>query len=291
MKNLAVIGFALCVVVIAVVLLPKRGPLNRKFADYGQIIHEVDSEFSRIRVRETEDGVRTLIFVDEDGRESRQSAINVHRPHELQLEYTKNIFASFLFQPRQERVLIVGLGGGGMVRFLHHVSPEMFIEAVEIDPAVVAVAAQYFGTQENDRLKIHVEDAFQFFRDSSHGLYDVIYMDAFLKPTINADAPQLAQRLKTADFLREIRARLEPNGVLAFNLIESDNSTETDLAAIGDVFENVYLFSVPATGNLVVIAAAHGSRLSQAELEDRASGLEAEFAGALPFKQFVEGLR
>ncbi|MEM0895553.1 MAG: fused MFS/spermidine synthase, partial [Verrucomicrobiota bacterium] len=224
-------------------------------------------------------------------RESRQSAINVHRPHELQLEYTKNIFASFLFQPRQEKVLIVGLGGGGMVRFLHHVSPDMLIEAVEIDPAVVEVAGEFFGTVESDRLEIHVEDAFQFFRDASHGPYDVIYMDAFLKPTVNADASQLAQRLKTADFLRGIRARLEPDGVLAFNLIESDQSTDNDLAAINDVFENVYLFSVPATGNLVVIATARGSRLSQAELAGRASGLEVEFAGVLPFEQFVNGLR
>ncbi|MEM0897534.1 MAG: fused MFS/spermidine synthase, partial [Verrucomicrobiota bacterium] len=222
MKNLAVIGSVLLVLVAVVVVLPKRGPVNRKFSDFGKIIHEVDSEYSRIRVRETDDGIRTLIFVDEDGRESRQSALDIHRPHELQLEYTKNIFASFLFQPRQGKVLIVGLGGGGMVRFLHHVSPETEIEAVEIDPVVVDVAGKFFGTGENDRLTIHVEDAFRFFGDASHGPYDVIYMDAFLKPTVNADAPQLAQRLKTADFLREIRARLEPDGILALNLIESD---------------------------------------------------------------------
>jgi len=43
------------------------------------------------------------------------------------------MFSSYLFLPRPEHVLIVGLGGGSMVRFLEHHEPDLKIDVVEID--------------------------------------------------------------------------------------------------------------------------------------------------------------
>ena len=169
---LAVVG-----ALVAVVVVPKQiyeRLLDRRF---GEIIHEVQSAYSHIRVREREK-IRSLMFVDgESGLEQRQSAIDMDAPEEMQLGYTRSLFASFLFRHPQERVLIVGLGGGGMVRFLNHHFTETQVDAVEIDPEVVKIAADYFGTREGERTTIHTEDAFVYLK-SLHGPYDAIYMEA-----------------------------------------------------------------------------------------------------------------
>ena len=129
--------------------------------------------------------MRCLTFVDPKGREERQSAIDMKNPHAMQLGYTSSFFASLLFREPQERVLIVGLGGGGMVRFLNHAFPQTLVEAVEIDRVVVDVAKDYFGTKEGPMTKIHVADAFDYLKET-HGPFDALYMDAFLQPSVDS---------------------------------------------------------------------------------------------------------
>lgn len=256
---------------------------------YGKVIYETASEFSRIRVRER-DGIRNLFFIEESGVEQRQSAIDLKAPHELQLGYSKSLFVSLLFRHPQERILIAGLGGGGMVRFLNHALPDTHVDVVEIDPVVVKIAADYFGTAPGPRTTIHTQDAFVFLRES-HGPYDAIYMDAFLHPPADAGMDELTPRLKTVNFLKDIQARLKPGGLVAFNLIEPDPSTKSDLMAIREAFPSVYLFSVPGTGNLVVIASLDVEMRSAGELSRIAAALEQQLPIGLPFQDFVRELR
>jgi len=61
--------------------------------------------------------VRTLVFVRDNGEEFVESMVNLRRPHELLLPYSRFMLASYLLQSGQQRVLIAGLGGGGMVHF------------------------------------------------------------------------------------------------------------------------------------------------------------------------------
>jgi len=280
----ALLGGALAIPVWLVPALRDAGQREM----HGRIIHERISDFSHIRIRER-DGVRSLHFVDDEGREQQQSAIDLTEPGELQLRYTRTLFASLLFQEPQERVLIVGLGGGGMVRFLEEAFPETRIEVVEIDPEVIDVAETYFGTEEGPRTVIHEADAFEFFRDT-HGPYDAIYLDAFLRPPEDSGLKRVTRRLKTASFLEKVRGQLEPGGLVAFNLVRSDPSTPADLEVIRDVFPSVYLFDVPGRGNLVAIASLEEVRLSETELLSRARRLERALDADLPFRDFVRDL-
>ncbi len=291
MKKLILpLGMALCLGSIFLLLFQlSRVPSTYAEQAFGEILHETTSDFSLIRVRERAE-IRSLLFVEENGAEQRQSAIDLRAPHQLEVLYTRHLFVSFLFRQPQERVLIVGLGGGGMVRFLNHAFPEMLVEAVEIDPAVVRVAAEYFGTQNGPRTQIHTEDAFDFLGRST-GPFDAIYMDAFLRPKADSGLDQVTQRLKTVTFLQQIQERLKPGGLVAFNLIETDPTTDADLSAIREAFPSVYLFTVPNTRNLVVIASLEPKRWSKAELRSRADQLEAELDVGLSFGAFVDGLR
>jgi len=256
---------------------------------HGPVIYETVSDFSHIRVRE-KDSLRGLFFVDPEGQEQRQSAIDLDHPEELQLGYSRSIFISLLFRRPQEQVLIVGLGGGGMVRFLNQKLPETQVDAVEIDPVVVKIAADYFGTDNGPNTSIYTEDAFVFLKEP-HGPYDVIYMDAFLKPPTESGLKELQQRLKTVVFLQDVKARLEPEGLVAINLIETDDSTESDLEALREAFAQVYVFGVPGTYNLAVIASQNPERISAEELRARAAALDEESEIGFEFAPLVKLLR
>ena len=255
---------------------------------YGPVIHEETSDFSKIRIRER-DGVRSLNFVDDAGIEQRQSAINLKKPHELELAYTRALFVSLLFRDPQARVLIVGLGGGGMVRFLNHSLPDTHVEAVEIDPAVVRIAEQYFGVTSGSKTTIHTRDAFAFLKEAQ-GPYDAIYMDAFLKPRADSGLAEVTQRLKTTEFLLDIQSRLKPEGLVAFNLIAADSSTPEDIESIQSVFPSVYIFDVPGSGNLVVIGSLEATRLSKSELIERAAMQDRKLGIGLNLRDLAEGL-
>ncbi len=258
---------------LARVVVQSRRPAGE--TAHGKAIHETRSEFSRIRVRE-KDRVRRLLFVDEAGDEFCQSAIDLDHPATLQHGYAKGMFASLLFRERQERVLIVGLGGGGMVRFLNERFPATLVEAVEIDPVVVGIAAEYFGVREGPRTKIHTADAFTFF-DAPRGGFDAIYLDAFLRAPESAGLGVTTERLKTEAFLATLRSNLKEGGVIAFNLIVTDPRTDADLDAIRAVFPGMVRFEVPRTGNLVVIAPREGESPPREELIRRGGRLDAVF--------------
>jgi len=253
-----------------------RSPRSAGGTAHGEVIHETQSEFSRIRVRE-KDRVRRLLFVDERGGEHCQSAIDLDDPATLQHGYARALFASLLFRERQDRVLVVGLGGGGMVRFLNERFPGTFVEAVEIDPVVVGIAAEFFGVEDGPRTKIHTGDAFAFF-DSPRGDFDAIYLDAFLRAPESSGLGVATGRLKTEAFLGTLRSHLKPGGVASFNLILSDSGAEEDLESIRAVFPGMVRFEVPGTGNLVVVAPRDGQGPPPEELVRRGETLDAAMA-------------
>lgn len=58
-------------------------------------------------------------------------------------------------------VLLVGLGGGGLPQFLRDFVPNINIEVVELDPAVLEVAKEWFGLRPDDRLSITLGDGLE----------------------------------------------------------------------------------------------------------------------------------
>ena len=78
-----------------------------------------------------------MTFVRDNGVEAVQSRVNLAQPQTLMSPYAHGMFASYLYQPQPRRVLIVGLGGGAMVRFLTHHEPQVQIDAVESIPLLL----------------------------------------------------------------------------------------------------------------------------------------------------------
>jgi spermidine synthase len=282
MKPTSLAALVVCLLGAGIVVL-SRLSLPTPESRYGPVIHEVQSDFSLIRVRER-GTVRSLLFKDEAGLEQCQSSVDLANPGNLELAYSRGIFLSFLVRHPQNRVLILGLGGGGMVRFLNHRFPETVVEAVEIDPEVVKVAKSHFGLVESAAARIHTADAFDFI--AGGGPFDGIYFDAFLRAPESSGLEEKTRRLKTRRFLAQVRDRLAPGGVVAFNLIASDSATEQDLAAIREVFPGLARFAVVGSGNQIVIAPRDPVDLGQAALLRRAKDLD----GTLGFGPFFSDL-
>lgn len=249
----------------------------------GRLEHEEASAYSRIRVRRDGD-VRTLTFVRDNGQEAVQSRVDLTAPHILQSPYARGMFASYLYQPHPRRVLIVGLGGGAMVRFLTHHEPEVRIDAVEIDPVVVRLADEYFDVRSSGNVRVHTADAVKFV-ESTEDRYDLILMDAFLRPSSDTDTTGVPTRLKTLAFLGRLKQTLAPGGVIAFNVNEHA-SVDDDIAAVATAFGHAVVYRCPPADNKVVIA-TEGGLASDDEVRARIAALDARFGGELSFAEVL----
>lgn len=153
------------------------------------------------------DGIRSLYF----GTRACQSSMTLGDPTALTLGYTRTMLAALLFQPTPCRILLIGLGGGSLARFLLHHLADAQLDCVEIRPAVVQLAQQYFSLPEHEHLKIHIGDGATFLAACPENRYDLILVDAF-------DSTGAHPSVCTSEFHRNARRALAPNGVLSINL-------------------------------------------------------------------------
>jgi spermidine synthase len=184
------------------------------------------------------------------------------------------MFTSYLFVPEPKRVLLVGVGAGSMIRFLAHHDPGVEVDAVEIDPVVLDVARDYFGTRSSMRVHLIVEDGFDFI-DRTTARYDVIYLDAFLKPfsdadpadpAVDTDSSGVPRRLKTIETYRQMQTKLAPGGVVVVNL--HYHTLSEDVATLRQAFVRGHLFDVPGSGNFILVGTSDEAALTEAQLVD-----------------------
>jgi spermidine synthase len=252
----------------------------------GPATREVDlrSKFSHIRVYR-QGSIRSLVFVRDNGEEVVETMINMRAPHELMAEYCRAMFASYLFQPKPKRVLIIGLGGGAMVHFLEHYDPEVKIDAVEIDPAVVKLAEKYFKTRPTKNVNIVTDDGLRYL-EKPESRYDVVYMDAFLKPSQETDSTGVPRRMKTVEFYKRVQQKLALNGVMSFNLNAHDG-LDDDLKTLREAFAQVCIFRLEG-GNVVAVCTRDETRAKPSELQDRAKEIDRRFKASFSFREMLK---
>jgi spermidine synthase len=141
--------------------------------------------------------------------------------------------------------------------------PGVRVDAVEIDPAVVAIADRYFGVRSTENVQIITADAFDFLA-KTEAKYDVIYMDAFLKPSGGTDGTGAPLRLRTLRFYEQIQGKLKPEGLVVFNL-NWHRRVGDDVRTIRDGFPQTYVFSLPRQGGYVVFASLSPQPMAKSE--------------------------
>ena len=250
----------------------------------GPIELNVRSKYSHILIRR-KNNTRTMVFVRDSGEEALETQMDLTQPHELRFAYLRYMFMSYLFQPNPKEVLIVGLGGGSMIHFLQHYDPLVRVDAIEIDPVVVDIASKYFGIKPKKNVNIITGDGFDYLQNTKV-VYDVIYMDAFLKPSIDTDSTGTPVRLRTQQFYQDIQTKLRPGGVVMFN-INSHPKIAQDLQGIRESFPQIYVFPLPRSHGLIVAGSTAPKRERIATLRRRATKLDDRFKTSFSFRGMI----
>ncbi len=139
-----------------------------------------------------------------------QSVMRNGAPNALDVRYTQKMMAFLLFAPRPRHIVMIGLGGGSLLKFCHHRLPATQLTAVEVDPHIIALREAFHIPPDGPNLRIVHADGADYLADPAHGM-NVLLVDAFDGVGL---APSLANRL----FLDVAHARLGGNGVLVMNL-------------------------------------------------------------------------
>lgn len=159
------------------------------------------------------DDMRTLHF----DHQYIQSAMSISAPDKLLLSYTRAMMGFLLFQAAPKHILMVGLGGGSLVKYCYRNFPAARITVLELHAEVIALRDQFMIPADDRRLQIIQADAAAYMRDQQENFADVIMLDGF-----SADGP--ASELNTSDFYEACLRSLAPQGVLVSNLWDRPTS-------------------------------------------------------------------
>ncbi len=227
-----------------------------------------------------EDGVRVLQI----GGNAIQSAMRLDAPDRIELDYVRAMLAFLLFCPRPREVLMIGLGGGSMARFVHQRMPRTRVTVVEINPGVLTVARKYFHFPEEDaRLAIVIGDGAEVVPQRPASC-DVLVVDGFVNG-------RPAKALCTSSFYDSAVAALRPGGVLVANFMSDDKRIETWCKRIETSFgRRPVLLLAEEEDNIIAFALREGpARIAWSELQARARAAQRVFD--LPLEACFADLR
>jgi spermidine synthase len=194
----------------------------------------------------------------------------------------ESVHFALLQQPSPRSLLLIGGGASGsLLQALQHPSLER-VDYVELDPTVLDLARQYFpqwaAAQADARVHVHHADG-RLFLKSTDRRFDVIL--------INLPDPQTAQlnRFYTVEFFREAAGKLNPTGILSFQLRGAEEYLSPELSAflrcinksLREIFpvvaaipgETVHFFAAKQAGILTADAQELISRLRSRHIETK----------------------
>lgn len=210
------------------------------------IIHTEKSLYRNILVYE-EDEQRCMSFTRHN-QTTRQSCQFLDDSHRFVFGYTKMMMGALYLNPHPRNILIIGLGGGVLPTALSRMLPDAKIDIVEIDPAVVAVAKQFFGFDPGQSVRVFEEDGRVFVKRTgkTDQRYELIMLDAF-------DHEYIPEHLLTREFLLEVKALLTTNGVLAANTFSSSRLYHHESTTYQSVFGLFYNLRVELKNRVILV--------------------------------------
>lgn len=209
------------------------------------VIHTEKSLYRNILVYE-EDEQRCMSFA-RNHQTARQTCKSLDDPNQFVFVYTRMMMGALYLNPNPRQLLVVGLGGGVLPMALAKMFPNARIDIVEIDPAVVKVAQQFFGFNPSPQMRVIEEDGRVFVKRAgrSNQRYDLIMLDAF-------DHEYIPEHLLTREFLLEVKALLTADGVLAANTFSSSRLYHHESTTYQSVFGDFYNLRVKLRNRIIL---------------------------------------
>ncbi|HEV8434181.1 MAG TPA: fused MFS/spermidine synthase [Thermoanaerobaculia bacterium] len=199
-----------------------------------KLVYVHDSFYHHIAVTDAA-GTRSLKFDD-----YVQSAVSLLDPLEARTDYTDHLHLGVALAHPHD-VLMIGLGGGTLVKQFLRDYPGVRIDVAEIDPDVVGVAGRFFAVPIHDpRTNIAVEDGRRFLEHTPRK-YDLIVLDAFNRHSVPF-------HLVTREFFELCRSKLQPGGYIEMNFIarpggDANEALASVFETLGTAFSERYAFA------------------------------------------------
>jgi spermidine synthase len=183
-----------------------------------------------------------------------QSFMSLRDPVRLALGYTRVMMGFLLLQAEPAHICMLGLGGGSLAKYCYRHLPGTTLDAVEINPDVIALRDVFRIPADDARFHVVCADGADHL-ERADVRTDVILHDAFV-----ADGRR--GRCTGGTFLDMCRARLSESGVLAINFMDDDPALPEHLEQLRSVFGSSYAL-VPCgdDNNFVAFAWKEGGRL------------------------------
>ena len=178
-----------------------------------------------------------------------QSEMRIDDPYALVNEYTRKMMGFLAFQPNPKQILVIGLGGGSLVKYCHRHLPTTRITAVEIDPDVLALRSQFLVPPDDHHLTvIQADGADHVARMADRGeQINAILVDAY-------DHAGIANSVVERSFVENTKRILGTNGVFVMNLVADDADAKRHVETVRQVFGSAVVVAMQRGGNLVVFA-------------------------------------
>ena len=189
----------------------RRGRLlapTPRAAQPSNLLWSKQSRYGLVQVLE-EEGRRTL-FVDGTTQSFARPA-GPKGEWESESSYPQSMEWAVLLRPKARRALFIGSGAGILPSVLER-RYGIASDVVELDPEMLEAARRFFGFRAGPSRGETLVDDGRRFLERSKVKYSLIFLDAF-----GAETPPY--HLFTREAFAAIRARLEPDGILAVNLV------------------------------------------------------------------------
>ena len=209
------------VAVAAVALAVGLAPSPAAPASGVTVVRDEQTVYHRIQTLDTEE--ERLLLMD-GALHTHISTIRTLDP--VLCEYARAVELIPILRPEARRFLLIGCGGGAMLRVLE--DEGRTFDVVDVDEAVLNAAREDFGAGV-EGARFIVADGRRFLRQGDR--WDVILLDV-----VSTDA--MPEHLCTVEFFRELRKHLTEDGVLFMNSIGRLQGRVLDAlgATLADVF-------------------------------------------------------
>jgi spermidine synthase len=232
----------------------------------GRCIHSESGAFGEVRVFEN-DSVRWLQF-DND---AIQSVMSLQYPERITVTYMQQMMACLLFSEcPPKNALLLGLGGGTLLRFLQHCLKHIDIEVVERDAHVIRIAHDFFNVVHNGEDIIIEHELVDDYLAECERTFDLVILDIIEDVTT---PPCFFEE----NFFSNCRKACGESGVLVVNLlVETENDFKKIYLSLRHAFDGrVLCMTDPNHRNIVLLAFAQQPRhLHRQALLERAELLK-----------------
>lgn len=154
--------------------------LIRRMTHRWQLVHRAESQLVGSVTVWQLGRERRLVFGDNVGATTQSAVFTSGSWAELRREYWGRVLQQPTQLPPRPRVLLLGLGGGTIVRLVYEACKPELVTVVELDPVVAAVAQEYMGLARLPNMDIRIGDVRQVIHEMSlQAPYDLVVEDVF----------------------------------------------------------------------------------------------------------------